>query len=81
MPTDTSAGGAGTNGTDTEGWGTLRQAADMPRGQLKRPGDYHWARAAHFVGLLGTFGLLDAQRLAIDLGGTEALSLRLARGR
>ena len=35
---DTSAGGAGTDGADAEGWARVCQAAEVLRGQLKRPG-------------------------------------------
>ncbi len=70
LPADTPAvGGAGTNGAGTEGWGRLQEAADVLRGQLKRPGGYHRARAAGIAERLMGVKLGAAQEEALGVWG------------
>lgn len=57
------------NGADTEGWRPLRQAADVVRGQLKRPGDYHRARAAATAERLMGIKLGAAQKEVLGVWG------------
>ncbi|MFF4055462.1 hypothetical protein ACFYZ8_06270 [Streptomyces sp. NPDC001668] len=57
------------NGADTEGWGPLRQAADVLRGQLKQPGGYHRARAAGIAERLMGVKLGAAQEEVLGVWG------------
>lgn len=68
-PAATSAGGAGMNGDDGEEQLRLRQAADVLRGQLKRPGGYHRARAARIAERLMSVRLGAAQQEALSVWG------------
>ncbi|MGW9047753.1 hypothetical protein ACWGQL_35210 [Streptomyces lydicus] len=63
----TSAGGAGMNGDGAEEQLRLRQAAEVLRGQLARPGGYHRARAAGIAERLMGVPLGAAQEEALGV--------------
>ncbi|MFF8786710.1 hypothetical protein [Streptomyces sp. NPDC015125] len=65
----TSAGGAGMNGDGGEEQLRLRQAAEVLRGQLTRPGGYHRARAAGIAERLMGVPLGAAQEEALGVWG------------
>ncbi|MFG2359708.1 hypothetical protein [Streptomyces sp. NPDC048521] len=68
-PAATSAGGAGMNGDVAEEQLRLRRAAEVLRGQLKRPGGYHRARAAGIAQRLMGVPLGAAQEEALGVWG------------
>jgi hypothetical protein len=63
------AGGSDGNGAGAEEQLRLRQAADVLRGQLKRPGGYHRARAAGIAERLMSVRLGAAQEEALSVWG------------
>jgi hypothetical protein len=68
-PAGPSATGTGTNGADVEGWARVREAAEVLRGQLQRPGGYHRARAVGIAERLMGVVLGSAQERALDVWG------------
>ncbi|MDX3695024.1 hypothetical protein PV726_32740 [Streptomyces europaeiscabiei] len=68
-PADPSAGAAGADGAGAEGWVRVREAAEVLRGQLQRPGGYHRARAAGIAERLMGVVLGSAQERALDVWG------------
>ncbi|MEV5387251.1 hypothetical protein [Streptomyces sp. NPDC052721] len=68
-PAATSVNGAGVNGADTEEQLRVREAAEVLRGQLARPGGYHRPRAAGIAERLMGVRLGAAQEEALGVWG------------
>ncbi|WP_329020286.1 hypothetical protein [Streptomyces sp. NBC_01601] len=62
------AGAAGTCGAGLQ-WATVREAAEVLRGQLVRPGGFHRARAAGIAERLTGIALGSAQERALEVWG------------
>ncbi|MEV6680723.1 hypothetical protein AB0N09_28235 [Streptomyces erythrochromogenes] len=69
LSADPSASGARTDGASAEEWSRVREAAEVLRGQLVRPGGYHRARAAGIAERLMGVVLGSAQERALDVWG------------